>query len=260
MSSELLPQFLSFWSESSFAASDISFLYYGDLSGNATTSPSITSVDGSAQIFTFTATSGVSRIYKAYASNGVSRAEVSNVIQLYQLTTTEKDEIVDDVQSTLSASHGAGSWATATGFAVPGDAMDLITDAVDASSLATGAVVEMDAGFTSTHGSGAWTSATGFSTHSAADAADAVWDEALSGHTTSGTFGEFVGIILPGIPQANTYLDTPSFDASSNLTFARLRIYSDPTSVGGSGSVVATYHVSATYSGNELSTYRVTRQ
>ncbi len=39
-------------------------------------------------------------------------------------------------------------------------------------------------------GDAAWLTATGFSTHSAADAADAVWDEANSGHLTAGTTGK----------------------------------------------------------------------
>lgn len=39
---------------------------------------------------------------------------------------------------------------------------------------------------------GNWITATGFSTHSAADVADAVWDEAQSGHTTAGTFGKYL--------------------------------------------------------------------
>ncbi len=46
---------------------------------------------------------------------------------------------------------------------------------------------------------GAWATATGFSTHSAADVADAVWDEAIAGHTTSNTFGGF-------LDSTNTYL------------------------------------------------------
>lgn len=39
-------------------------------------------------------------------------------------------------------------------------------------------------------GDAAWTTATGFSTHSSADVADAVWDEAISGHLGAGSTGE----------------------------------------------------------------------
>ncbi|MBD3297880.1 MAG: hypothetical protein GF341_04430 [candidate division Zixibacteria bacterium] len=46
---------------------------------------------------------------------------------------------------------------------------------------------------------GDWATATGFSTHSAADAADAVWDEAASGHTGAGTFGEQCGTDIDAI-------------------------------------------------------------
>jgi hypothetical protein len=42
---------------------------------------------------------------------------------------------------------------------------------------------------------GGWLTATGFSTHSAADVAEAVWDEATSGHNSAGTFGRSVNDI-----------------------------------------------------------------
>lgn len=41
-------------------------------------------------------------------------------------------------------------------------------------------------------GDAAWITAVGFSTHSAADAAGAVWDEAKAGHVAAGSFGEDV--------------------------------------------------------------------
>ena len=50
-------------------------------------------------------------------------------------------------------------------------------------------VVATALGLLQTHGDGTWATATGFSTHSAADAADAVWDEAASGHTDAGKAG-----------------------------------------------------------------------
>lgn len=75
-------------------------------------------------------------------------------------------------------------------------------------------------------GDAAWTTAVGFSTHSAADVwavatrtltantnlndptaaaiADAVWDEAQSGHTTAGTFGKYVDSQLSTIATALT--------------------------------------------------------
>lgn len=67
---------------------------------------------------------------------------------------------------------------------VPGDAMDLITDAVDANALAVSAISEIDAAFTLAHGAGNWTSGT------PAAVAAAVWDEATSGHVTPGSFGK----------------------------------------------------------------------
>jgi hypothetical protein len=50
-----------------------------------------------------------------------------------------------DVDTTLSGTHGAGSWATATGFAVPGDAMALTGAAESAVAAAVGAL-SVDAG------------------------------------------------------------------------------------------------------------------
>ncbi len=61
----------------------------------------------------------------------------------------------------LSGTHGAGSWATATGFAVPGDAMDLVTDAVDADALAASGLAEIDSQLTGTHGAGSWVGVSG---------------------------------------------------------------------------------------------------
>jgi len=48
-----------------------------------------------------------------------------------------------DVDTLVTASHGVGAYNTATGFSVPGDAMDLVADAVDSASLATTAVNEV---------------------------------------------------------------------------------------------------------------------
>lgn len=48
-----------------------------------------------------------------------------------------------DVDTAITGSHGAGSYQTATGFATPGDAMDLVTDAVDADAVATSGAQEI---------------------------------------------------------------------------------------------------------------------
>jgi hypothetical protein len=64
--------------------------------------------------------------------------------------------------------------------------MDLVTEAVDASSLAVSAVAEIEAGLAALHGSGSWEGAT------APVLAAAVWDEAKAGHVGSGSFGQEV--------------------------------------------------------------------
>ena len=70
--------------------------------------------------------------------------------------------------------------------AAPGDAMDLVTDAVDAAALATSAITEVDAALSAAHGAGSWEGGT------PAAIADAVWDEAKAGHVAGGSFGEEV--------------------------------------------------------------------
>lgn len=68
------------------------------------------------------------------------------------LTGTDSLEAIRD--------RGDAAWTTATGFAVPGDAMDLVTDAVDADALATSGLQEMadhlETDGTNPHGTGAW--------------------------------------------------------------------------------------------------------
>ncbi len=65
-------------------------------------------------------------------------------------------QTLDALQTAISATHGAGSWATATGFAVPGDAMALTAGAIILVSASTAAAV------TSDHGAGSYITATGF--------------------------------------------------------------------------------------------------
>ena len=76
---------------------------------------------------------------------------------------------------------------TVSSRAAPGDAMDLITDAVDANALADSALFELDGYLSTEHGGGSWEGST------AAAVADAVWDELLSGHTIAGSAGEALG-------------------------------------------------------------------
>jgi hypothetical protein len=66
------------------------------------------------------------------------------------LTPGERTTLSGVIDAALSAAHGAGSWATATGFAVPGDAMALTPG--ERTTL-SGAI---DAALSATHGAGLW--------------------------------------------------------------------------------------------------------
>jgi len=74
------------------------------------------------------------------------------------------DGNVDSIKSTVDTN--LDTTVSSRGTADPGDAMDLIADAVDSSSLATSAVDEL---------------------------VDAVWDEDATGHQGAGSFGETLG-------------------------------------------------------------------
>lgn len=63
-----------------------------------------------------------------------------------------------------------------------------------------------------------------------------------------------------GLTQENFYIDQTTFDTSNNLTASRVRIYSDAASVGTSSNVIATYLMTATYTGNNMETYTMKKQ
>ena len=60
-----------------------------------------------------------------------------------------------------------------------------------------------------------------------------------------------------GLSQENFYIDQTVFDANGNMTSCRIRTYSVAGSVGTVNDVLATYTVTATYSGSEMSSYKV---
>ena len=63
-----------------------------------------------------------------------------------------------------------------------------------------------------------------------------------------------------GLSQENQYLDNSSYDENNNLTSCRIRIYSNASDVGSTSSVIATYHVTAGYTGELLDYYKVVKQ
>ena len=78
----------------------------------------------------------------------------------------------------------------------------------------------------------------------AADIANAVWaeDEAQR---------------VLGLLDENSYLDNQVYNGDGLLTSARKRIYSVAGSVGTTNDVIATYNITATYSGTQLSSYKM---
>ena len=78
----------------------------------------------------------------------------------------------------------------------------------------------------------------------AADIAEAVWAE------------EEARRVL-GLLDENSYLDNQVYNGDSLLTSARKRIYSVAGSVGTASNVIATYNITATWSGTELTSYKM---
>jgi len=60
-----------------------------------------------------------------------------------------------------------------------------------------------------------------------------------------------------GLVQENFSVDQTTYDDNNNLTFSRVRIYNDNTSVGSDNNVLETYLMSATYDGFKMLTYKM---
>jgi len=80
---------------------------------------------------------------------------------------------------TITAVQAPNLDAAVSSRAAPGDAMDLVANAVDAAAIATGAI-DADA----------------LATDAVAEIADGVWDEPVAGHLATGTFGRYVGRVV----------------------------------------------------------------
>jgi len=79
-------------------------------------------------------------VQAAMTSQGYTVARAPGLDNLDAAVSSRSSHDAADVDTQLSGVHGAGSWETATGFASPGDAMDLIAGAVDAAAIATDAI------------------------------------------------------------------------------------------------------------------------
>ena len=89
----------------------------------------------------------------------------------------------------------------------------------------------------------------------------AVWETPVPEHTVSGSFGELLTRAI-GLMQENHYLDETvyiSHNGQKLLTSGRIRLYTNATSVGTTDDVLTTYNIQATYTGDELDTYKVTK-
>jgi len=62
-----------------------------------------------------------------------------------------------------------------------------------------------------------------------------------------------------GLMQENYYLDETVYDENNNLTFGRIRIYSDSISVGTDNNVIATYNVESEWDGLTARFCKVTK-
>jgi glycosylphosphatidylinositol transamidase (GPIT) subunit GPI8 len=82
-----------------------------------------------------------------------------------------------------------------------------------------------------------------------------VWDAKVSDFQTPGSFGQIVKQTSDNLKRAlgllheNIYIDTPVYDDNSNLISARVRIYSNNTSVGTNNDIIGTYLITSDASG-----------
>jgi hypothetical protein len=188
-----------------------------------------------------------------------------------------------EIDTQLSGTHGSGSWQGTT----PADVADAVWDEAKAGHVVAGSfgeevqshstsaevgtlptAAEIDTQLSTTHGSGSWEGST------AADIADAVWDELTSGHVTAGTFGKLMQDakdavdIAKALVHDNGLLDTMVFDGDKNLTSARLRCYDSNTNAaaakatspaGGTTGLLYTFTITATYVNNVQTNFMIVR-
>jgi hypothetical protein len=139
---------------------------------------------------------------------------------------------------------GAGGITTASFAAGAIDAAAIAADAIGSSELAATAVAEI---------------------------ADAIWDEATSGHVAAGSFGLMVAV-LKGLSQGNVVIDGgagvvsgPTYDAAGMLTVGRIRVFASgadalAASAGAAAdadSEIAAFTIGASGSNGRMTLYRV---
>lgn len=174
------------------------------------------------------------------ADDAITAAKIAaDAIGSSELAASAANEIADALLDRALSGHAtSGTAGEALGRldvavstrAAPGAAMDLIEDALDASAVATSAVTEIQSGLASASGLSSVASAVA-ALPSASAISAAVVDQALSGHTGSGSVGE-----------ALSRLDA-TVSSRSTLTAANVwnTALPDGFSSGSAGYLVGTY-------------------
>jgi hypothetical protein len=78
-------------------------------------------------------------VQSAMTAQGYTAARSLLLDNLDALVSSRSSHTAADVDAQLSGTHGAGSWATAAGFAVPGDLMGLVAGAITSAKVAADA-------------------------------------------------------------------------------------------------------------------------
>jgi len=162
----------------------------------------------------------------AYFSNsGVSTTGLSPIITIYKLSDSSK---VVDGAAMIELAEGFYKYNFTDREAT--EAYTYICDSVDLLGTEQYALGDIEAN----------------------NVASLVWSEFASGYTTDGTFGYEISSDLKrilGLVHQNIYIDTTKFDREGNMYSARLRIYSNSSSVGTVNDVLATYQITAETTG-----------
>jgi len=85
--------------------------------------------------------------------------------------------------------------------------------------------------------------------------AGSVWDQSIDEHNEARSFGELVQNVqidmkrALGLMHENIFIDLPTYDTDSNLVGARVRIYSNPESVGTTANIIGTYTITSESTG-----------
>lgn len=86
-----------------------------------------------------------------------------------------------------------------------------------------------------------------------------VWDAVVADHQHAGSTGEALNEARMHSLYDNLYVDQPVYSTNNILLSARVRIYSNATSVGTDDDVIATYTMTATELAGKVATYKTVK-